>query len=123
MPKLQAVVAIVIAIVIGVVGQIFIKKALNSMTGLDFSGNALSTYMRIFSSPYVIIGVVTYVLSILFWVYGLTKVDLSYAYPFLAISYILVIIGSWYFLGETITALRIIGVSIICFGVIIVANS
>ncbi len=123
MNKLPAVAAIVVAVAIAVVGQLVIKKALNSMTNIDFSTGAVSTYLRMFSSPYVMIGMATCVLSILFWLYGLSKVDLSYAYPFLALSYVLAIVGSWYFLGESISGMRLIGVFIICAGVLIVARS
>lgn len=123
MQKIEAVIAIIIAIIVGVGGQILIKNALNSIEKLDFSTGAASTYIRIFSEPYVMIGAATYIISIFFWIYGLSKVDLSYAYPFLALSYVLILVGSWYFLGESISMLRIIGVLIICAGVLIVARS
>jgi len=123
MQKMQAIAVIVSAVVIGVVGQLFIKKALNSMDELDISRNALHAYITIFSSAYVMCGLFIYGISMLLWLYGLTKVDLSYAYPFLALSYILVIAGSWYFLGESISILRFIGVMIICIGVFVVAKS
>jgi len=123
MQKIEAVIAIIIAIIVGVAGQILIKNALNSIEKLDFSTGAVSTYIRIFSEPYVMIGAATYIISIFFWIYGLSKVDLSYAYPFLALSYVLILVGSWYFLGESISTLRIIGVLIICAGVLIVARS
>jgi drug/metabolite transporter (DMT)-like permease len=62
-------------------------------------------------------------MSLLIWFYVLTKVDLSIAYPFLALSYVLVLLFSWLILGESISALRIVGVSVISCGVILVAKS
>ena len=123
MQKLHAIIFILSAVLINVVGQIFIKKGLNSMTNLNFSGNLFSTYINIFLSPNVMIGLCTYFISVLLWLYALSIVDLSYAFPFLALSYIMVIIGSWLFLGESISAVRLIGVLVICIGVSIVAVS
>jgi hypothetical protein len=47
---MQAIIVVIVAVVIGVVGQIIIKKDLNTMTKMDFSGNALAAYITIFSS-------------------------------------------------------------------------
>jgi drug/metabolite transporter (DMT)-like permease len=114
---------ILIAVTIGVVGQVSIKKGLNSLGGLDFSSRIIATYLKILLSPYVILGCLTYFISIFFWLYVLYRVDLSFAYPFLALSYVLVILTSWLFLGEAIPLIRIIGVVVICFGVLLVAKS
>jgi len=123
MHKIQAVMAIIVAVIIGVVAQLIIKRGLNAMTTLDLSKNILSSYVTIFTSPLIIFGIAIYFASILLWLYALTIVELSYAYPFLALSYIFVILGSWYFLGEAVSMLRLVGVLIIVFGVLVVARS
>jgi len=115
--------AIIVAVIIGVVAQLIIKRGLNAMTTLDLSKNILSSYVTIFTSPLIIFGIAIYFASILLWLYALTIVELSYAYPFLALSYIFVILGSWYFLGEAVSMLRLVGVLIIVFGVLVVARS
>ncbi len=123
MHKIQAVMAIIVAVIIGVAAQLIIKKGLNAMTTLDLSKNILSSYVTIFTSPLIIFGIAIYFASILLWLYALTIVELSYAYPFLALSYIFVILGSWYFLGEAVSMVRLVGVLIIVFGVLVVARS
>ncbi|MEW6003331.1 MAG: EamA family transporter [Nitrospirota bacterium] len=115
--------AILVAVFLGVTGQLFIKKGLNLLGGLDFSTGLVSTYSRILLSHWVILGISTYISSLFLWLYALSKVDLSFAYPFLAVSYVFVILFSWAFLGETIPILRLIGVLIICFGVFLIAKS
>jgi len=114
---------ILIAVTIGVVGQVSIKKGLNSLEDIDFSSRIIATYLKILLSPYVILGCLTYFISIFFWLYVLSRVDLSFAYPFLALSYVLVILTSWMFLGEAIPFIRVVGVVVICFGVFLVAKS
>ncbi len=123
MHKIQAIMAIIVAVIIGVVAQLIIKRGLNAMTTLDLSKNILSSYVTIFTSPLIIFGIAIYFASILLWLYALTIVELSYAYPFLALSYIFVILGSWYFLGEAVSMLRLVGVLIIVLGVLVVARS
>lgn len=114
---------IVIAVTIGVIGQILIKKGLNLLGNINFSGGFVHSYLKIFFAPYVILGVLTYVCSIFFWLYALSKVDLSFAYPFLAISYVLIVLASQFFLGENVPFLRWIGVLVICVGVFLVSKS
>lgn len=120
---MNPVLSIIIAVVIGIVGQILIKKGLNSIENLDFSGQLIRSYIKVFSSPLNIAGVLIYFSSALFWLYGLSKVNLSYAYPFLALSYVLILLTSWIFLGEDIPTLRWIGVMVICFGIFILYKS
>jgi drug/metabolite transporter (DMT)-like permease len=114
---------ILIAVTLGVVGQLFIKKGLNALGYVNFSAGLFSAYLRIYLSPFVILGSLLYFFSIFFWLYALSKVDLSFAYPFLALSYVLILFASWWLLGENVSFLRWIGVLIICSGVLLVSKS
>ncbi|MGH7454236.1 MAG: EamA family transporter [bacterium] len=114
---------IIMAVVLGVIGQLLNKKGLNLLGHIDFTSNLFGAYAKIVFSPYVIIGSLIYLVSVFFWLFGLAKVDLSFAYPFLALSYVLVVLASWLFLGEQIPLLRWIGVLVICFGVFLISKS
>lgn len=108
---------------LGVAGQIFIKKGLSSLGTVDFSAGLLASYAKIFLSPFVFVGISIYFLGVFFWLYALSKVDLSYAFPFVSLSYILVLVFSSVFLGEHVTILRWAGVLLISAGVALVASS
>jgi multidrug transporter EmrE-like cation transporter len=54
---------------------------------------------------------------------ALSRVDLSFAYPFLSISYILVLIAGYFVFGETVNASRMVGVALICGGTFFIARS
>lgn len=114
---------ILAAVALAVTGQVLVKQGMNALGAVQFSAGLLSAYGRIFTSPLVLAGTVSYTLSILFWIYALSRVDLSFAYPFLALSYVLVIIASWLLLGERIPPLRWIGLAVICAGILIVSRS
>ncbi|HJN17170.1 MAG TPA: hypothetical protein QGH10_16815, partial [Armatimonadota bacterium] len=52
-----------------------------------------------------------------------SRLDLSYAYPLVAFSYVLVTVLAWRFLGETVPTLRWAGLAIIMVGVMVFAMS
>jgi hypothetical protein len=49
----------------------------------------------------------------------LSREDLSYAYPFVALNYIFVTILAWRFLSEKVPPVRIAGLAVIFLGVLI----
>lgn len=115
--------SLLISMSLGVIGQLFIKKGLNELGNLNFSSGLVSSYGKIFLSPFVILGLLVYFLGVFFWLYGLSKVDLSFAYPFASVSFILVLLVSWLFLGESVSLLRWAGVAAICLGVFLISRS
>jgi multidrug transporter EmrE-like cation transporter len=64
-----------------------------------------------------------YGLSAFLWLVVLSRLDLSYAYPFLALNLVLITLVSWIVLGEMIPTLRWLGLGLICLGVVVVARS
>ena len=112
-----------IAMALAVSGQMFVKQGLNLLSPIDFSSGLVATYARIFLSPWVLLGSLLYFASVFFWIYALTKVELSYGFPFLALSYVLITLAACLFLGEKISLLRWIGVAVICIGVFLVSRS
>ncbi|MCL4139940.1 UNVERIFIED_CONTAM: hypothetical protein GTU68_044120 [Idotea baltica] len=53
----------------------------------------------------------------------LSRVDISFAYPFLGLSFVLITAYGHFVLGESVNAWRIAGVLLICSGVALVAKS
>ena len=50
---------------------------------------------------------------------AMTKLDLSHAYPFTSLSFVLVLIASGLFLNEPVTWPKIAGIALICGGIAI----
>ena len=111
---------ILVAVMLAVAGQILVKAGLNRLGIIDFSAGVIKTYLKIFLTPMVLLGTISYTFSGFFWIYALTKADLSYAFPFLILSYVLIILSSWLILGESIPLMRWIGIFIICLGMLLV---
>lgn len=64
-----------------------------------------------------------YAVSILLWMSVLSKVEVSYAYPFLSVGYVLSAVAGYAFFNENISPIRIIGIVVICIGVILISRS
>lgn len=108
----------------GVAGQLMLKIGMSKMGALEISMAALPAITwRMATSPWVVGGLVIYVSGIFFWLLALNRVDLSFAYPFASLSYVLIFLSSWLLLGEQITMPRVMGMLVICLGVVLVARS
>ena len=72
---------------------------------------------------YVIGGLVVMAISMACHLVVLSRVDISYAYPFLGLSFVLTTAWGYFVLAEDVNAWRILGVLFICAGVSLVARS
>lgn len=103
--------------VVGIaVGQILFKLSAASLarTGSLF---ALQT-MAILGSAFVLYGLTT-----IAWVWVLQKIELGRAYPLMALAFVMVPIGSHFFLGERFNSQYFLGVVIIMIGIIVAVRS
>lgn len=74
-------------------------------------------------SPLIWTGLIIYGLSVALWVWVLSKVDLSIAYPFVGISFLITMAFGAFILDESVTNMRIIGTLLIAGGCVLVAQS
>lgn len=119
-----AIVYILVAVVGSAAGQLLLKKGMSTMGPLTITADQiLGILWRIATNPYVVIGLFIYVCGTVFWLAALSRKDLSFAYPFASLSYIVMIIGGWQLFGERIDLWRIVGSLAIMTGVILIAQS
>lgn len=74
-------------------------------------------------SPLIWTGLTIYGLSVALWVWVLSKVDLTIAYPFVGISFLITMAFGAFILDESVTTLRIVGTLLIAGGCVLVAQS
>lgn len=90
------------------------------MDGDFFSNlNRLNSWIHLFTNGYILLSIVFFIFGALAWIITLTKLDLSFAYPAMSISFIIVAVASYYLFSEAISLHRWIGIGIIIFGVIV----
>lgn len=64
-----------------------------------------------------------YGLATLFWIYILKSIPLNQAYSFMALSFVFVAIGSYWFFNEKISLNLILGLILIIVGLLFISNS
>lgn len=110
---------------IGTVGQLLLKHVMKSIgpVGIGQIASPLKIVLALCLNPLFLLATALYFFGFLIWLVVLSRLDLSLAYPILALSYFLVPLLSWILFGEQIPAMRWCGIGIICFGVCIVGLS
>ncbi len=104
---------ILLAVVLGTAAQLFLKAGTNATpVGL---GLALE--------PRILAGVGCYAVSLVVWILALSKTPVSIAYPMVSLGFALNALLAWWLLGEAVTPMRMLGISIIIVGVYLVARS
>ena len=83
------------------------------------NGRRLEYITRLLLDPWVISVFVTAFLASLTWALALTRFELSFAYPFMALSFVLVLLCGVAFLSESLNAAKVIGVVLIVLGLIV----
>jgi multidrug transporter EmrE-like cation transporter len=69
---------------------------------------------------WIVCGLAVYALGTGFWVLCLAYLDLSYAYPFTGLTYVLVLGASWMLFDESASWQRLGGILVICLGVALI---
>ncbi len=117
---MKIIIIILFGVILNVVAQIILKLGMNKYS---ISSWNYIEIIKLFLSPFVITGIAIYIISLIIWLYVLSKVDVSFAYPFLSLGFVLVALIGWMFLGESIGIFKIIGISLIVSGIIFVSIS
>ena len=104
--------------------QIMLKKGMLSVGAVSFEGGALAgAAIRMAINPYIVMGLFTFVISMASHLVVLSRVELSFAYPFLSLAYVVVAVYAYVVFQEDLNAYRIAGISLICCGTVLIAQS
>jgi drug/metabolite transporter (DMT)-like permease len=111
-----------ISILLTSIGQLLLKKGSLSLRSEDHF-SLMAQLWRVSTNLYVLGGLGVYALSTVIWLYVLSKMKLSVAYPFVSLSYVFVMIGSHYLLGESILWNQKIAMAFIIVGILFLIKS
>lgn len=115
---------IFIGICLNAIAQLCLKAGTNVVGAIHLNaGNWLSTGWQLATQWQIIAGLSCYVISVVVWIIGLSRVDVTIAYPLLSLGYILNAFGAWYLLGEALSLQRLLAIAVIIAGVALLARS
>lgn len=78
------------------------------------------TLRSIMTNPFIIIGVLFAVASLVLWLYILSKFNISHAQPLTALIYVIIPLIAYFYLGEHISSVRACGIGVIVVGCVLV---
>jgi multidrug transporter EmrE-like cation transporter len=115
---------ILTGICLNAMAQLLLKAGTNAVGAIHLTAdNWFSTGLQLATQLPILGGLTCYVVSVLVWIIGLSRVDVTIAYPMLSLGYIINAVGAWYFLGESVSAQRLLAIGIIIIGVALLARS
>jgi multidrug transporter EmrE-like cation transporter len=108
-------------VILNVLAQFMLKVGMKQVGLIEINKNILLNLKPVLLSPYVWGGIIFYGVSFLVYSVVLSKLELSKAFPVSSVgAIILVVLVSIIFLDESITLTKIVGLSLLILGIIIV---
>jgi multidrug transporter EmrE-like cation transporter len=102
---------------------VFLSVVLNAVAQLamKLASQKELSLKHLFGNVPLFYAAALYLISIVFWLKGLSGISLTRAYPFQSLGYVLVFGLSYFFLNEKFSMIQILGIIIICLGILILS--
>lgn len=107
-------------ILLTVYGQLVIKWQVAAAGEFPDTPSGKALFLaRLLINPWVISALLAALGAVVAWMAAMTKLDLSHAYPFMSLAFVLVVAGSIWFFHEPLTLAKVVGLALICAGIVI----
>ncbi|TBR59329.1 EamA-like transporter family protein [Westiellopsis prolifica IICB1] len=107
------------SVLASVAGQFFLKTGALKLGKVNIE-NVLSHILNIITVPELLLGLICYALGAVAYILVLTRVNLSVASPSVSLVYVFAVLLGYFIFRETISLIRLTGLSFIIIGVILV---
>lgn len=112
---------LLIAISLTVTGEVLLKLGMNQVRAdVGAFAASLPVLLRTFTEWRVVLGFVLIFSGALFWLGVISRADFSFAYPLLALSYVIALLPARFVLQEPLTLNRILGALIVVAGALVI---
>jgi multidrug transporter EmrE-like cation transporter len=114
-------------VTLSALAQISLKAGMAAVAGRAHAlppglSGGLHTMLLALSQPWVLLGLGLYALGAMVWMLVLARLDVSIAYPFVALGFIVVMLLGALFFGESITLMKLCGTVLVGIGVWLIAR-
>ncbi len=107
-----------------VVGNLMVKAGMLEVGKLPADLDALPEFfLRAFTNLKVVGGLAMAFMAASSWIGAVSMSDISFAYPFMSLTIVMVLALSGMLFGESVPTIRWIGVLIVCIGIFIASRS
>ena len=77
----------------------------------------LAFFIRLLLDPFILTGLLGAFIASLFWMAAMTKFELSFAYPFMGLNFVLLFVFSMFFFNESFSLMKLVGLVCIIIGI------
>ena len=113
---------IILSVLLNCAAQLCIRKGM-LMIGEVGVGSMFSNFGEMITNGWLWLAMICYAASIWLWMSVLSKVEVSFAYPFLSIGYVVAAIMGYFCFNESLSFVRFLGIVVICLGVYLISRS
>lgn len=104
--------------------QLLLKAGVTPLGAINVElSTLLPTALRVLTQWPILAGLACYVISVGVWIVGLSRVDVSLAYPMLSLGYVVNAVAAWWLFGEALGPMRWAGMLLILAGVLVMSRS
>lgn len=115
---------LITGVLLNAAAQLMLKAGTNRLGVITLTASDwFATLVRMATERHFIGGAALYVVSLVVWILGLSRVPVSIAYPMLSLGYVVNSIAAHYLFGEAVNVQRWLGIGFIIAGVWLVAKS
>lgn len=109
--------AALMAVLFASSGHLLIKFGLIASAPSAAGLNLFARIGRYLLQPTIAAGLGIYGLGTLFWISAVSRREISILYPITALNYVMVTMGGKFLFGETVSAMRWLGIAVVVTGV------
>ena len=116
---------IISGVILNACAQLLLKAGTNALGGAIHltMGNWFQTFIKVVTQLPILGGLACYAISLVVWIIGLSRTDVTIAYPMLSLGYVVSAFGAWMFLGEAVSPQRLAAIGVIVVGVVLLART
>ena len=117
---------ILTSVSLSALAQITLKHGVTIGGGLAAAGQGagvLGTLLAMLGNGYVMLGLAMYATSAVVWLLVLARLDVSVAYPFVGLGFVLTMLFGYLFFGEQVGLARIAGTVLVVAGVVLISRT
>jgi len=118
---------ILLSVATAATAQLMLKHGMTQVTHhgavpLDLK-QPVESIRRVGVNASVWIGLAIFVLSAAIWLVVLSRVSLSFAYPFVSLTYVIILLFDGFILHEPVSGVRWAGVALIMAGILLISRT
>ncbi len=114
--KMSVLMLILASVVLAVFGQLSLKRGMANVGTLSVNDLLTSRIFSVITEKFVIFGLMLYFVASGLWLVVLSREELSFAYPLIALGYVFTAILAKVLFNESLTLVKVMGILLIVAG-------